>query len=70
MKRNLNLITVICEMFEELGVASPSVRSLTSDWGIIGGETNAELQEWANDYASELDTEKAAEKQHGVTPFK
>ena len=56
----LESLQTIKEMFAELGVQAPSDRELISDWGIKGGETNAQLNEWAKDYASEIHTEKCA----------
>lgn len=32
------------------------------DWGIMGGETFAQLKEWTNDFLSECHTEKCAAK--------
>jgi len=51
------------DMLTELGQPVISEKVAKSDFGIMGGETNAELQEWANDYASEVHTEAAADKQ-------
>jgi uncharacterized protein (UPF0210 family) len=50
------------ELLEEYGVPTISEKVAIQDFGIIGGETNAELSEWASDYVSELHTEKCAAK--------
>ena len=46
---------------EEMGEAHLS-ESEVRDFGIQGGETNAQLEEWARDFVSEIQTEKCAEK--------
>lgn len=38
-------------------------KNMISDFGLEGGETNAQIQEMVNDYLSDLHTEKCAEKQ-------
>ena len=66
-------VAVINETFEDSletfnyflsEVGQPAVNEKTArmDFGIVGGETNAELQEWARDYASECHTEKCESK--------
>jgi hypothetical protein len=47
--------------FDKLGLEPLKERDLR-DWGIVGGETNSQLSEWANDYASEIHTDKCAGK--------
>lgn len=46
---------------EEMGETHLS-ETEARDWGIEGGETNAQLREWAGDLVSEIQTEKCAEK--------
>lgn len=50
------------EILEELGQEPISENTARNDFGIIGGETDAELYEWARDYASEIHTEICASK--------
>lgn len=47
---------------EEGGAHPISEKEAAQDWGIVGGETNAQLMEWANDYLSECHSERCAEK--------
>ena len=51
---------VFNELLAELGQPAISENTASKDFGIIGGETNVQLQEWARDYASECHTEACA----------
>lgn len=54
-------VEFINELLTDAG-ESPLRDSEVSDWGIKGGETFAQLEEWTNDYLSECHTEKCAAK--------
>lgn len=54
-------VVTVNEMLSEYGQA-PLRESEISDWGIEGGETIAQLQEWVNDYVSEIHSEMCAAK--------
>ena len=54
-------IETLNDYFDEFGVKHLSEAKL-KNWGIVGGETNAQLREWASDYASDIHTEKCASK--------
>lgn len=54
-------IDTINYMLSEYGM-KPMTEKDVIDWGIEGGETIAQLQEWVNDYASEEHTERCAAK--------
>lgn len=55
-------IQTIKDILEEFGIEAPSDSLLISDWGIVGGETNAQLDEMVKDFASELHSERCAHK--------
>lgn len=50
-------IETLNEMLQEYGL-SPLNDNEIQDWGIAGGETNAQLQEWVNDYVSDIHSEE------------
>jgi hypothetical protein len=50
------------EILAEYGAAPIPEKDARLEFGIVGGETNAELSEWASDYVSEMHTEKCAAK--------
>jgi len=54
-------IEVLTDMLGEYGL-EPLTETELNDWGIIGGETNDQLQEWVNDYVSEIHSEMCAEQ--------
>lgn len=54
-------IETLNHFFDEFGIKHLNESKL-QNWGIIGGETNAQLREWASDYASEMHSEKCAAK--------
>ena len=45
----------------QLGIEPLNERELR-DWDIRGGETNSQLQQWANDLCNDLHTEKCESK--------
>ena len=51
------------DYLEEFGCKHLSEKELI-DWNIRGGESNAQLREWAHDYASEMHTEQCEEKRN------
>ncbi len=54
-------IDTLNEMLVEKGL-TPLTESEINDWGIMGGESNAQLQEWVNDFVSELHSENCVAK--------
>lgn len=50
------------ELLAEMGIDALPEHVAKRDWGVSGGETQSQLFEWASDYASELQTERCAEK--------
>lgn len=54
-------ITILHDIFDSMGMKRLTEQELR-DWHISGGETYAQLQEWANDYANDLHTERCEEK--------
>ncbi len=50
------------ELLAEKQMPPLSENEARREWNIVGGETNAELQEWVNDFVSEIHTEKCAAK--------
>lgn len=51
----MSSIEDVNDMLVERGLIALTA-SEVRDWGIVGGESNAELQEWVNDYAGEHHT--------------
>lgn len=47
------------DILQELGEKPVSENVARNDFAIEGGETNAQLQEWARDYSSELASDEA-----------
>lgn len=54
---------ILNEIFEDLGMKPINEKTARADFGIMGGETMALLDEMAKDCRSEMETEKAEAKQ-------
>ena len=54
-------IETLNDYLQEYG-CEPLTESELRDWDIRGGETHRQLQEWAKDFASERESERAENK--------
>jgi len=55
-------LMIFNEQLSEYNIPPISEKEAGSDFGIKGGETISELIEWARDYVSDLQTERAEAK--------
>ncbi len=52
-------IQTLNDIIEEYHKPPVTAQQSTTDWGIKGGETNAELYEWVREYISDCESDAA-----------